>query len=169
MGPDLDSGEAQLDHAAFQLPHRQIGVLHRDGPESNEPGRVIPHYAGDMIVEELGEIVRVVGAGPVAEHDRNRGQHLHPHAVAIALLQPADGVPAVVADFPEGPAVDYHARPAGLVVLESHEPAVAVPFPKIGPVLRKDVGMQVDPELWRSGQRSSYLAAAAGGAGTCMT
>ena len=76
---------------------------------TNRAGRARDH-AGDVVVEQTRQVERVLGLRPVAEHHRHGRQHLHADAVAVALLQAARAVPAVVRDLAEQRAVDHHPR-----------------------------------------------------------
>jgi hypothetical protein len=99
---------------------------------------------GEVVVEQPGEVERVPRLGPVAEHDRDGREHLHVHAVPLAVGEPGVRVPAVGLDLAERLAVDHHAGAAGAVVLQLHEAAVAVAVPQVGPVFGQDVRVQVD-------------------------
>src|SRR5580658_9446527 len=83
-------------------------------------------------------------SGPVAEHHRHRGQHLHLYAVSIAFLEAGRAIPAVGLDLPEeGAVVLHHARATGTMMVQVDEAAVAVTLLKAGPGLRQYMCMDV--------------------------
>jgi hypothetical protein len=71
---------------------------------------------------------------------------MHPHPIPIALLDPPLRAPGVVLHLTEEATVDDHAGAARLVMLQRHEPPVAVATREIGPGLGEDVRVQVDLE-----------------------
>jgi hypothetical protein len=166
VAADLDAGQPKLPHAALELGDRRLRRLHGQRAEAGEAAGMGAHDRGDVVVQEPREVERVLGLRPVAEHDGHRRERLHADAGLVALLEPAPRVPAGVADLAEERVVDHHPRPAGRVVLEADEAAVAVPGPELGPPLGEDVRVDVDLQH-RPPPRGcpAYLA----GAGGCMT
>ena len=126
MRADLDPRQPQLPHAALEF-HDGAGlVLHGHGAEPDEPARVGRDQAGNVIVQQLRQVVGVCGPGPVTEHDRNRGEHLHVHLVLVTLGNTQLRVPAVGFDLAEGLAVEQHPGAAGPVMVQLDEAAIAV-------------------------------------------
>jgi hypothetical protein len=159
VGADLHAGKPQLADTALELAYRERGILHRNRPESDEAPGMPRDDAGDVIVEDPGQVEPVRGTRPVAEHHGHRREHLHRDVIAVAFAEPAPGIPAVVGDFAEGLVVDDHARATGREMVERHEASIPVALPQVGPALREDVGMEVDPErvahavIWARGPR----------------
>src|SRR5574337_424425 len=101
-------------------------------------------HRGNVVVEQARQVVRVLWLGPVAEHHRYGGEHLHTHAGCVTFPHPHLRIPAVCLDFSEEFAVLEQACAAGAVVLQLDEAAVAVAFFQVRPVLRKNMSMYVD-------------------------
>ena len=70
---DLDTGEPQSANATFEFRNGQIRVLHRQGAKADEASRVSAHDLRNVIVQQSGEVERVPGLGPVAEHNGDGG------------------------------------------------------------------------------------------------
>ncbi len=141
---DLHTTESEVADAAFEFGAREVGSLHRDRAETFEAIRAIADDPREVIVEQPREIEGVRGLRPVAEHDRHGREHLHIHAVVVAVCDPAARAPAAVVDLAERPAVDHHPCPARGAVVERDPAAVAVLLGKVGPSLGQQVGVQID-------------------------
>ena len=144
VAADLNTGEPELPDAPFEFGDGEARRLERHGAEASEAPGMRGDGGRDVVVEEAGELERVRGLGPVAEHDGHGREYLNPHAVAVARLKTSGGIPTGVGDLPEERVVDQHPGPPGRVVLESDKPPVAIARPEVGPALREDVGVDVD-------------------------
>ena len=104
------------------------------------------HGGGQVVVDDPGDVERVLGLGPVAEHDGHRAERLHADAVPVHVADPGDieinrpvlistvpprpRVPAVLLDRPEELPILHHvglAHQAAAVVHADPAP-VAVPL-----------------------------------------
>src|SRR6266536_2418018 len=92
----------------------------------------------------MSEIQGVGCFGPIAEHYRHGGKHLHGNAVAITLLDTSLRVPYVVSDLAEYAITDHHPRTTRLVMLQSRKAAVAVFRIEVRPLARQNVSVNVD-------------------------
>jgi hypothetical protein len=170
VGADLHAGEAKLSHAAFQLLDRELRGVHGDRAKPGESHRMGAADRGDMVVEPAGKLERVLGPGPVAEHDGDSAEDLDAAAEEAVHLGDADGgIPAVGLDpaeegggtlpigadrgSPVGPLLDAEHLGArapphslGRDLLQGDPPGVAELCGQIRPLGggRKDVGVGVD-------------------------
>ena len=143
---DLDALELEIAHAALELVDRKVGLLHRERAQPGEPVGVRRDHGGDVVVEERGQVERVLGLGPVVEHHRNRRQHLDVDPGRRAVFEAPPCVPTVVLDLAEQGPVQDHPRATGGVVIELDEPRRAVTLGQIRKVFRKDVRVEIDLE-----------------------
>src|SRR5207249_8446561 len=114
----------------------------------NESLRVAADYIGDVIIQPSRKIERIVGFRPITEHHRHGREHLHGNFVAIHFFNPLFWVPNVVCDFAKDAVTDHHSRATWFVVIEPDESWVAVFGVEIGPIPRKNVGVEVDLHWW---------------------
>ena len=130
--------------AALELVDREIGLLHRERPQPDEAAGAARDNRRDVVVQQRREVERVLRLRPVAEHHRNRREHLHVDAGGGAVLEAAPRVPAVVLDLAEERAVQDHPRAPRRVVVELDEARRPVALGQIREVLRQDVRVEVD-------------------------
>lgn len=104
---------------------------------------MVTNHAGEMIVEQSGDLEGIRGFRPVTEHDRNGREDLNVHAVIVAILDASGGRPATVVDLAKVPAVHHHLRAARGAVIEGDPPPVAVLFGEIGPALGQKMGVEI--------------------------
>ena len=159
--PDLDTGQAELPDAPFQLVDREVRILERDGPEAGEPVRPRGDDLGEMIVQLPRDDGRIGRRLVVGEHDRDGREDLEPDPGPVAILQAHGRIPAVVADLAERATVDDDARPTRPERLQLRPAAVPEPRPVVRPGRRQDVGVDVDPIEGHEGLRASPAWAAA--------
>gem|GEM_PF-5853534 len=158
---DLDAPQAQLAHAPLELADRQVRVLHRHGPQPDESARVLLVDTRDVVVEETGQVQRVLGLGPVREHHRHGRQDLDLHARSVHVAQTGRRVVAARLDRAEVLVLDKQLGPARAPALardriKAHEPPVAILLGQVGPAGREDVGVDVDfIHGWASPQRTA--------------
>ena len=69
---------------------------------------------------------------------------MHGNTIAVALLDPALGIPHVVGDLSKDALAHHHPRTAWLVMIKANESGIAVFRIKIGPIVRENVRVQVD-------------------------
>src|SRR4029450_8544116 len=81
---------------------------------------------------------------PITEHHRDGREHLHRNFSAIHFFDPPFWIPNVVRDFAKDAVADHPPRAAWFVVIKPDESRVAVFRVEIGPIPRKNVGVQVD-------------------------
>jgi hypothetical protein len=66
--------------------------------------------------------------------------------VLATVLQPPNGVPAVVLDFTEDLAVDHHTGAPWAMMVQVDKTAVAVALAEVGPGARQDVRVEINLE-----------------------
>src|SRR4029077_707933 len=110
VGPNLDSAQLELAYTTRQFLRGKIDILQWDSPETNKSRRVSPNDLGDVVVQQTTEIKRIPRLCPIAEHHRNRREHLDRNAGAVHFLDPALCVPHVLVDFAKNAVTDHHPR-----------------------------------------------------------
>ena len=145
VGSDLDAVEPDV-LAPLHLLDAQVSVLHRQGAQPHVVPRVILDRPGHVVIEEAGDVRRVLRLGPISKEHGNGAHHLHLHAGLGVFLDADYRVPAVGLDFLEEAVALHHAGRAFLVVLEVDEgpiPQLAAPIRQL---LRHDVGVRINLE-----------------------
>ena len=100
--------------------------------------------AGDIVVEEAGDVLGVLRFGPIGKEDRDRADHLHLHPGTGIFLDANLRVPAVGLDFPEKAIALHHPGRTLLVMLEVDEgPVAQLPAP-VRQRFGHDVGVGVN-------------------------
>ena len=113
VGADLDAGKAQLPTQRSSSPPPAPAPAAARCPSPMKRAGCAATVSARLSLSSRDEVEGVRRLGPVAEHDRHGGEHLHVHAVAVALLESARRRPAVVSNFPEKLSVHQHPGPAG--------------------------------------------------------
>jgi len=83
---------------------------------------MVAHDAGDVIVQQAGEIISMVRLGPVTKHDGDGGQDLHGDAMSIAVLEARAGcqqfsstsrksLPSIIMRAQPGPVCSISTKP----------------------------------------------------------
>jgi len=107
MRSDFDSGKAQrLD--LLQLAHRARHVLYANHSDAGEVARRPGDHGRDLVVHDIGEILRIVGRQPMRQQFRHRRQHLHVSTVIDHVRQPSVDIPGSRIDFAKYLARDHH-------------------------------------------------------------
>jgi hypothetical protein len=90
--------EAELLHAALELPDRQVGILHRQRSERLEPGRPLAHLLREEIVRAPRDLVRLRRVGDCLNRRCVQRQQRELDAVLVhepqALLVDVEQAPA---------------------------------------------------------------------------
>src|SRR5262249_52014718 len=115
---DLHPGEAQIIHAALKFANGEVRRLEGQSSQAKKMAGKLPDDFGNVVVKKPGQVVCVLGLGPIAEHDGDGRKNLGGDAVAAAVLEPAFRLPAIVLNFSEELAVDDHAGTARSVMLQ---------------------------------------------------
>ena len=144
MAADLHPGQAQFLHATGHFADCQFRRLHRQGAEADKAPGIIRHDPGNMIVEKTGDIQRIFRPGPIIEHHRDGGEHLHIHPAAVALLHSPPGIPAVILDFAKKMVILHHPGTAGFVMVQLDKSPVTKLLLPYRHLLRDDMGMNID-------------------------
>ena len=98
----------------------------------------------NVVIQKASKVVPILRLRPITKHNGNRRENLNVNAVRVALRKPRSRIVTVGLHVAKKLAVPHHPCTAGLMMLELHEPPIAIPLPKIRPPLRQDVGVNVN-------------------------
>lgn len=102
---------------------------------------------GNVLIDDAGDLERILGLCPVAEHDGDGREDLNIDLCAVEVVKPRGVVPAVAVDVPEMLAVEHHGGLAGVIaMLERDPPRVAELLLQVRPLAREDVRVEVNLE-----------------------
>ena len=143
VGANLDAVKTDF-LAPLHLLEAQLGVLHRQGSEPDIVAGMVLDRAGDIVVEETGDVMGVLRFGPIGKEHGNGANDLHLHPGTGILLNADLRVPTVGLDFPEEAIALHHSGRAFFVMLEVDEgPVAQLPAP-VRQRFGHDVGVGVN-------------------------
>ena len=144
MGSDFSAAQSELAHTPRQFLRGKIDILQWNRAKTDESIGVGAHNFRNVIVQDPAELQCIARFGPVTEHHRHGREDLHGNLFAIHFFDPPFWIPNVVCDFAKDAVADHHAGTARFVVIEPDESGIAVFGVKIGPIPRKNMGVEVD-------------------------
>src|SRR5690606_10632200 len=140
----LDARETVL-LAAFKLLDRKIRCLHGQRREADKTFRMPGDVIRDVVIQEFCDRRAVLRFCPIAEHHRNRREHLYINSVPVHLGNTRIGRPAIILDLTKTMSVvAHHRRRARVDMIEANKSAVTELLLPAWDLPRQNVCVNVD-------------------------